>query len=244
MKSRYPLQRFAKPTLLVAATLLLACVWDTPAAAESTDAARELSAEQVARRFVAAQGDLERLSGRFQQLRTLRNVRRPIETGGRFWFDRDGRFRWQVENEAGIRLMALREVDGSVLVLEPERRQGERLAPERAAEAAGGLALMQPGMGSEWEQFNEVFRVSGGRFDERTRLYQLDLRLRDRRAATAVYRVLFHVDPEGGGLAAFELFFRDRSSIFTRFFDMEKNPALPRGIFEFDAAGFEIKEAN
>ena len=234
------------------ATLLgLAClVWavTTEVAAQTTAEAavsvRELSAEQVARNFVAAQDGLGQVSGRFQQLRTLRNVRRPIQTEGRFWFNREGRFRWQVEGEQGLRLLAVREPDGSVLVLEPERRQGERMPPERAAEAAGGLALMQPGTSSDWEQFIEVFRVSGGRLDERTGLYVLDLRLRDRRASMAVYRVLFHVQPEGGALMAFELFFRDQSSIFTRFFEMDKDSRLAPEVFEFDTDGYEIKQAQ
>lgn len=215
-------------------------------------AAGEADAEQVARRFVAAQDGLENLSGRFLQLRSLRNVRRPIETRGRFWFDREGRFRWQVEqagedgaaDEPTVRLIALREPDGSVLILQPGRRTGERMPPERAAEAAGGLALMQPGTNSDWEQFDEVFRVRGGWLDERTRLFVLDLRLRDRRASMAVFRVLFHVDPEGGGLAAFELFFRDGSSIFTRFSDLVKNGALPAGVFDYDTGGYEIDEAD
>ncbi len=208
-----------------------------------------MDAEQVARRFVAAQDGLESLTGRFQQLRTLRNVRRPIETRGRFWFDSGGRFRWQVEGDGdaaadGARLVALREPDGSVLVVQPGQRTGERMPPDRAAEAAGGLALMRPGTSSDWEQFDQVFRVRGGWFDERTRLYVLDLRLRDRRASTAVFRVLFHVDPEGGGLAAFELFFRDQSSIFTRFSEMEKNRRLPAGVFDYDTEGYEIREAR
>lgn len=243
MKERGRIERGNLPARWCGAlVLLLSGMFATVAASELP--VRELTPEQVARRFVEAQDGLERVSGRFEQMRMLRNVRRPIETEGRFWFNREGRFRWQVDGEQGIRMLALREPDGSVLVLHPERGTGERMPPERAAEAAGGLALMQPGTSSDWDQFNEVFRVSGGRFDERTGLYQLDLRLRDRRASMAVYRVLFHIRPDDGGLVAFELFFRDQSSIFTRFSELEKNPRLDPAVFEFDTGGFEIKQAD
>ncbi len=182
--------------------------------------------------WMGRQAAIRTLHGRFKQERQLRTIRRPLVSEGRFWFAAPEQFRWEVGDPP--KMVAIKTGADELVVTEPQKGSVERFdltVPERA-DAAQRLGLFQPGMMSSWPEFQETFRVS-----DLTRagdLITAELRMQDARMALAVLRLEMIIDTRYDSVRAFEMFFRDGSSVKISFLDVVINAGIEPGRFTVD----------
>lgn len=209
---------------MLAAIVVVGGAWGVPgaAAAEAVDTG-------PLQNWMGRQGEVATLRGGFRQERRLRTIRRPLVSEGRFWFAAPDRFRWEVGDPP--KLVAVNTGSGEIIVSEPGKGKIQRydLENPKEAEAAQRLGLFQPGLFGSWEQFQATFRVSG--LEVQGHLMKAELRMRDSRMALAVLRVELLIDTRHDAVRAFELFFRDGSSVAVTFLDVAKNAAVADEVF-------------
>ena len=73
---------------------------------------------------------------------------------------------------------------------------------------------------------------------------EIQVSLRDRRAATAVRKIIFYVDSKEYLLRGFKLFFRDTSEIFSQFTEVRTGVSLPESTFEANTSGYKVVEGK
>lgn len=192
---------------------------------------------QPVKKWIEAQSKLRSLHGTFVQERKMRSVKRTFTKEGEFWFQAPDRVRWQI----GEDYLAVKNEE-EVLILEPKKQEMRRYVIDdlKDEERFRGVAFMEAGFPRTLEQFEEGFQVT--KVSKVEDYYNVEAKIRDAKASLALTRIIFQIYEKDHGLKAFQLFFRDKSTIYNRFTRVYPNREVPEGTFTPDTSGYEVKE--
>ena len=209
-----------------AALLLAATLW----------AAVDANADPLLREWIARQAEIRSLRAEFEQTRRLPALRLPLRKSGTVWLDSRSRFRWEAGNPPEIVAIGSPE---QILLIDPRKKRVRIL---KAGAEAGALRfdmVRMPFAGSyeDFENAFEVLRLSPGES-----AVDVLMRPRDPELAAGVKSIRVVFRRSDGVVELFELELRDGGQISTVMTSVDVNPSLPRGIFEFDPAGYTIDD--
>ncbi|QQL45476.1 LolA family protein [Sulfuriroseicoccus oceanibius] len=221
-----------KATVLVLLVLSLFC---GPVAANQADA-REVMTE-----WIAAQQETEAVEVSFVQDRRLRGLRKPMRSTGTFWLVKSGNMRWQIGDPP--KTIAI-YTDETVTVIRPskgEYKQRQLVATEEGSETE--RMFLQTGLPTSLEQFEKFASVEGlTEVAVNPALTGVVLKLKDRKAASAVDRLVLYIDQKRQMLAGYEIAFRDKSEVITQFSKIAKKASIPADTFTEDVSGLKQVE--
>ena len=212
-------------TLLLAATSALAA-----------DKAPDLA---PLKKWIARQDDFRSVAADFTQTRSLRVLRDPVARPGRLWFATPGSFRWELGTPA--KTIVLRRGD-SVLIITPEKKKAERRAASDAAEKTGGMAMMRFPIAKDFADFQRQFEILASTASERRCEVEVVPRDPQARKFMTVMKIAF--DTVTGHMLAFEMVFKDGSSLRNEFTNVRVNQKIEREQFDYDLTGFEVKDVK
>lgn len=208
-----------------AALLLAATLW----------AAVDANADPLLREWIARQAEIRSLRAEFEQTRRLPALRLPLRKSGTVWLDSRSRFRWQAGDPPELVAIGSPE---QILLIDPRKKRARIL---KTGSAGGALRfdMVRLPFAESYKDFEDAFDVLGLSAEEST----VDVLLRPKGPAAAgvkSIRVVFR--RSDGVVELFELDLRDGGQISTVMKSVDVNPALPRGLFEFDPAGYTIDD--
>lgn len=185
------------------------------------------------------------VQAKFDQLRQLKSVRKPLKREGQLWMEKPGGFRWQVGQ--GPDLLVQRGADGSLWVLDGKDKKA-RVRSKEALEAqekdgkGQGFAMIQAMQAISLKEFEEQFKIRGGEPDvANADLWTFELGLKDNKAALFVIKVTLKGNVKEGSLHALTIHMRDGSSMTTAITEYRLNGAIPDSVFKVDTAGYEVE---
>ena len=167
----------------------------------------------------------------------MRSVKRTFTKEGVFWFEKPGRVRWEIEGS----YLAVKN-DKEVLILEPKKKEMKRYPMEALQEEDRfrGIAFMEAGFPRTLDDFLKGFRVI--QITKEGDYFNVEAKIRDSKAALALTRIVFQIYEKDHQLKAFQLFFRDKSTIYNRFTRVFPNKEGPPGTFSPDTGGYRVTE--
>ena len=189
--------------------------------------------------MLAAQKNVKSLSADFTQTRALRTLRSPLLIKGKLWFQAPNEFRWELGEPPKTILIGSHR---GITIIHPLKKQAEKKPPSPAGSFSdsGSLGMMRiPGEGN-LEGFQKQMQVlciksSGSRC-------HVEMLPRDPAAARGLASINFDFDRVTGHWLSFELVTREGSSLLNEFSNVQVNPKLPRGLFEYDLGGFKVSD--
>lgn len=213
--------------LIALATLLLLL---------SPSSARDVDLTPV-RKWIEAQSKLDSLYGTFVQERKMKTVRRTFKKDGSFWYQSPGRVRWDI----GQDYLAVKN-DQEVLIMQPKKKKMKRhtLTGMREDERFRGLTFIEAGFPQTMADFQRGFQVT--RIVKEGDYYSVETKIRDGKASLALTKLVFYIYEKDYQLKAFQMFFRDKSTIYNRFTRVFPNKAVPKGTFTPSIQGYKIED--
>lgn len=187
---------------------------------------------------MAAQKGIHSVSANFTQTRALRTLRSPLQSKGRFWFKAPNWFRWELGEPPKTIVIG---APGGVTVIQPGKMRATRrpLEISGSSDSSGALGMIRfPGSGS-FEEFQRRVQVlaittSGSKC-------HLEMLPRDA-AARRLSAIKWDFDMHTGHWISFEIVTREGSSILNEFSNVEINPKIEKGIFDFDLTGYRVTD--
>lgn len=220
--------------------LVLMSAWGTAFAATPEEARPALE------KWLVSAFKVSSVQAKFDQLRQLKSVRKPLKREGQLWMEKPGGFRWQVGQ--GPDLLVQRGADGSLWVLDGKDKKARVWSKEalEAQEKDGkgqGFAMIQSMQAISLKEFEEQFKVRGGEPDANNAdLWTFELGLKDNKAALFVIKVTLKGNIKEGSLHALTIHMRDGSSMTTAITEYRLNGAIPDSVFKVDTAGYEVEK--
>lgn len=208
------------------ALLLAAVLW----------AAIDANADPLLREWIAKQAGIRSLRAEFEQTRRLPALRLPLRKSGTVWLDSRSRFRWEAGDPPD--LVAIGSSD-QILLVDPKKKRARILKTGADAGALRFDAIRLPFAGT-YEEFESAFEVLRLSAEEST--VDVLMRPRDPGLAAGVKSIRVVFRRSDGVAELFELDLRDGGQISTVMKSVDVNPPLPRGLFEFDLAGYTIDD--
>ena len=191
------------------------------------------------KKWIARQDDFRSVAADFTQTRSLRVLRDPVARPGRLWFATPGSFRWELGTPA--KTIVLRKGD-SVLIITPDKKKAERRAAAGAAEKTGGMAMMRFPIAKDFADFQRQFEILASTVSERRCDVEVVPRDPQARKFMTVMKITF--DTVSGHMLAFEMVFKDGSSLRNEFTNVRVNQKIEREQFDYDLTGFEVKDVK
>ena len=189
------------------------------------------------KKWLARQDDFRSVAADFTQTRALRVLRDPVATPGRLWFTSAGALRWELG--APAKTIVLRKGD-SLLFINPAKKTAERQPTDRAG--GPGMAMMRFPLAKDFADFQRQFEVLAlSAVDTRTKV---EITPRDPQARKFLKLMKIDFDTATGHLHAFEMAFRDGSSMRNEFSNVRVNQKFDRATFDYDLTGYEVKNAK
>ncbi len=203
-----------------------------------------LSEESILDKWLTHQATIKSWQADVTQIRTIKNLARPMQSEGQLWFKQPNQFRWQLGEPA--RTVAIRDSD-QLLVVYPRLKQAERFPFDGIKEPAmkQALLLLEVGFPSEPESFHAQYQLlsSTAKSDEhKTRFQVLELQPKAASARKLLQKLSLEVSLKDLSLRATELHFADGSSLKNLFNEQSYNQALPEELLSYDLQGFDISE--
>lgn len=229
------------------AWMLLACaVASTSHAADPSEAEARAALQQ----WMTASSKAKTVTADFEQLRNLRNVKRPLRKPGRLWIAReDGKFRWQIGEPPT--LIAVRGADGGMMVVDVADKEAQvwtkeaLLEKEKEGRGQGFSSMMEAMQTPTLAEFEQRFELKDWRVDPANpNWWEFDLTFRDRRTSLVVRQLQLAVNTQDGALRSMTLHMRDGSSLRTVIGSYTLNTAIPADTFKMDTAGYEVKKGE
>ncbi len=206
----------------------------------ATAPAKEVDLTPV-RKWIEGQSKLKSLYGTFIQERKLpRTVKRTFKKEGQFWYQAPGSVRWQIGKDPGDSIAVKNERE--VLILEPKKQKMKRhtIQELKENEKLRGLAFIEAGFPRTLEAFQKGFQVTKIKHEEN--YYIVDTKIRDGKASLALTKLVFYIHDKDHALTAFRMYFRDKTTIYTRFTHMFPNRAVDKAVFHPDVSGYKEVE--
>jgi outer membrane lipoprotein-sorting protein len=210
----------------------------------------EAEAKAALQQWMTASTKAKSVTADFEQLRNLRNVKRPLRKQGKLWIVKEGgKFRWQIGEPPTV--MVVRGADGGMMVVNVAEKEAQVWSKEtlleREKEGKGqGFSSMMEAMNSpSLAEFEQRFKLEDWRVDpSNPAWWEFDLSFRDRRTSLVVRQLKLAVNTQDGALRSMTLNMRDGSSLSTQIRSYTLNKAVPADVFKVDTAGYEVKKGE
>ena len=197
-------------------------------------------ANDLLNKWLERQARIESWTADVVQVRKLKSLARPLESGGRVWFKQPNRFRWQLGDPP--RTIAVRSAD-ELMVIYPRLKQAERYPIQGVSDPAWKqvLALLEVGFPSDKATFHDRYELlSARRVDD---ILKLELRPSAKQARRLLEKIRLEIASGDFKLLATELVFPDGSTMKNLFSNHQINPVLDEALFGFDIGeGYHIVE--
>ncbi len=230
------------PVALLVLAVLMALVPASHAAAPT-----ESEARAALRAWMTASSKVKSVTADFEQLRNLRNVRRPLRKSGKLWMVKEGeKFRWQIGDPP--RLMVVRGADGGMTVLDVEDRKAKvwsrqsLLEQEKEGRGQGFSSIMEAMQTPSLAEFEQRFTLEAWKVDATNPAWwDFEVSFKDRRTSLVVRRLTLAVNRTDGSLRAMTLQMRDGSSLATIIRSYTLNQAITPATFQVSTEGYQIE---
>lgn len=210
----------------------------------------EAEANAALQQWMTASSKAKTVTADFEQLRNLRNVRRPLRKAGKLWIARDGgKFRWQIGEPPT--LIAVRSADGGMMVVDVADKEAQvwtreaLLEREKEGRGQGFSSMMEAMHAPSLAEFEQRFELHDWRVDpSNSNWWEFDLAFRDRRTSLVVRQLRLAVNTQDGALRSMTLHMRDGSSLSTVIRSYTLNKAVPADTFKVDTTGYEVQKGE
>jgi len=193
------------------------------------------------KRWIARQDEFHSVQADFTQTRALRALRSPVAIHGRLSFVAPDSLIWELGDPPKTVLI---KKGGTYLLIQPAKKKAER-STAGGLEKKGGaqaFALMSFPLAKDFNDFNRQFEVLNVTTAEERCHFEIAPRdLQERKFLQAI-RIDF--DTATGHLLAFEMVFRDGSSMRNEFSNVKMNQKIDRRAFDYDLTGYEVIDAR
>ncbi len=191
-------------------------------------------------RWLSSHRDVESAEIDFLQERYLRTLRNPLRSEGKMWLEKPDRFRWQTGSPP--KTIAVGDSD-QVSVLHPAKKKAEVMTlTGEDGSAPPSVGFIAQGFPNTVEEFDERFEILSVELKDGE--YEIGAAPRDRKMAVALKKMTFFIDNQDYLLRGFELEFRDRSRVLTRFTRIVRGPALDPALFRPSLEGYEVEKVD
>ena len=209
-----------------------------PAALQGTAAANEPDLTPL-RAMIASQKTIRTLSADYTQTRSLRTLRNPLVSKGRFRYEAPANFRWEAETP--VRSALVGNASGIYLIHRDGKKTVTRKLASGTPEQAGfpGAPLLAAG---DFETFRRAFRILS-LTTTGTECHAV-LQPLGGDAARGVSEVRIDFDRTTGEWSRLGIVTRDGSSIHYKFSNIRRNPKLPEGLFRTDQPALSGDETS
>ncbi len=194
--------------------------------------------KKVLDQWLQRQAAIHSWSADVVQIRQLKTLSRPLETGGHVWFEQPNRFRWQLGDPP--RTIAVRTED-SLMIAYPRLKRVERYPLTGELDPAWRyvMALLDVGFPSEPQTFYATYDWIGAERSGDT--WKFDLRPAAKAALRLIDGVRLEVSASQLTLEATQISFPDGSIMRNEFRNLQLNVALKAGLFEFEIPeGYQV----
>lgn len=209
--------------------------------ATATLSAAELDFTPV-KRWIAKQEDFRAVSADFTQTRALRALKSPLTSEGRLWFKAPSSFRWEIGTPA--KTVVLRRGD-ALFIIQPAKKRAERsdasARPDKPSPMQA-MGMMSFPFARDFADFQRQFETLSIA-TEGTRCH-LEVLPREAQARKFLSALKLDFNTTNGHLEAFEMATRDGSSLRNEFSNVQVNPKLAPGVFDYDFTGYEVVDAK
>jgi len=194
------------------------------------------------KRWIAKQDDFQAVTADFKQTRSLRALKSPLASEGKLWFKAPNSFRWELGVPA--KTIVLRKGD-TIYMIQPAKKRAERSAAGAATDKPSPMqafGMMSFPFARDFGDFQKRFEtlsISG----EGTRCH-LEVMPRDPQAHKFLSALRLDFNTTNGHLIAFEMATKDGSALRNEFSNVEVNPKIDRGVFDYDFTGYEVVDAK
>jgi len=194
------------------------------------------------KRWIARQDEFRAVTADVTQTRSLRALKSPLVSEGHPWFKAPSSFRWELG--APAKTIVLRKGD-SIFVISPAKKRAERSAANAAPDKPSPMqafAMMSFPFARDFADFQRKFETLSIAADGPR--CHLEVLPRDAQARKFLTALKLDFNTATGHLLAFEMATRDGSSLRNEFTNVQVNPKLAPGIFDFDFTGYEVVDAK
>jgi len=192
------------------------------------------------KKWFARQEEFRSMAADFMQTRALRVLRDPVATPGKMWFTSAGALRWELGTPP--KTIVVRK-GADTLIINPAKKTAERQPAEGEPGGRPGMgSMMRFPLAKDFADFQRQFEVLALATEAgRTKV---ELAPRDPQTRKFMKAMKLEFDPVSGHLHAFEMGFRDGSSMRNEFSNVRVNQKLDRALFDYDLTGYEVKDAR
>lgn len=189
---------------------------------------------------------IKSVQARFEQVRLLKSMTRPLRKEGMLWMEKPGRFRWQigdppelvVQKDDRNRMWVFDAKDLKARVWNLQEMQNKELA-----NGGQSFAMLDSMQSMSADFLEERFKLQRGAVDAtNATLWNFDFSMKDAKAALMVKQVTLKVNVGEGTLHALTLFMRDGSSMSTNILSHQINTPIEASVFKVNTQGYTVVE--
>lgn len=203
--------------------------------------ASQAEARKVMSDWINAQKGTKAIEVSFVQDRRLRGLKKPLRSTGMFWLDRTGDMRWQVGDPPKTIAIYSKQTATVIKPSKGEYKQRKLVATDEGSETE--RMFLQTGLPeslAEFEKFAVVKDLT--QVAVNPALTGVVLKLKDKKAASAVDRLVLFIDTKRQMLAGYEIAFRDKSEVITQFSKISKKSSISSSKFVVNVSGLKQVE--
>lgn len=210
--------------------------------------AEEPEARVVLEQWLKNAGKIKSVQARFEQVRLLKAMTRPLRKEGMLWMEKPGRFRWQIGDPPV--LLVQKDDNNRMWVLDPKELKARvwNLKDMQDKELANGgqnFAMLDSMQSMSSDFLAERFKLQRGAVDTTNpALWNFDFSMKDTKAALMVKQLTLKVNVGEGTLHALTLFMRDGSSMATNILSHRINAPVDPLVFKVNSKGYVIVEES
>jgi outer membrane lipoprotein-sorting protein len=190
------------------------------------------------KQWLARQDKLHTLSADFEQIRAFHSLRDPLVSKGHFWFAAPSSFRWEVGDPA--KLIYLRKKE-TIYVIQPPKKRAQQVSQEQLQQQASPALFKFP-LAKDFDDFNRQFDLRAVVLDG-THCHA-DVAPKDPLTRKLITTIKFDFDTETGKLLSAEMDLKEGSSMRNDFKNVQINPKLDAGLFEYDLTGYQVTSGH
>lgn len=208
--------------------------------------ADEVETKAMLDRWLGNASRIKSVQAKFEQVRLLKSMTRPLRKEGMLWMEKPGRFRWQIGNPPE---MVVQKDDRNRMwvmdVKELKARVWDLKDMQNKELANGGqnFAMLDSMQSMSADFLEERFKLQRGAVDAtHAALWNFDFSMKDAKAALMVRQVTLKVNVGEGTLHALTLLMRDGSTMTTNILTHQINTPIDRSIFKVESQGYAVVE--
>jgi outer membrane lipoprotein-sorting protein len=208
--------------------------------------ADETEAEQMLERWLSNSAKIKSVQAKFEQVRLLKSMTRPLRREGMLWMEKPGRFRWQIGNPP--ELMVQKDENQRMWVFDVNDRKArvwdmKDMQNKELAQGGQNFAMLDSMQSMSADFLEDRFKLQRGAVDATNpALWNFDFSMKDSKAALMVKQVTLKVNVGEGTLHALTLFMRDGSSMMTNILTHQINAPIEAAVFKVNKEGYTVVE--